>query len=352
MKSLPKELPALLLDWYAQGHRDLPWRHDREPYHVWLSEIMLQQTRVEAVRSYYTRFLAALPTISALAACDANRLEKLWEGLGYYTRVRNLQRAAQMIVRDYGGEFPRSYADVHSLPGIGDYTAGAICSICFEMPTPAVDGNVLRVLSRVMADAEPVTKQSVKQTYGERLAELYPAGRCGDFTQALMELGATVCVPNGTPDCGECPLSALCLADRQGRQTDFPVRQAKKPRRIEEKTVLVLTSGDCLAVRKRPEKGLLAGLWELPNTEGRLDAEQALDWAQTLGVRPVELLKMTEKTHVFTHVQWDLRGFYMKCAEKSEALTWADDSRLASDVALPTAFRMFLESSPESCMKD
>ena len=352
MERLPKELPALLLGWYAKNHRDLPWRHDREPYHVWLSEVMLQQTRVEAVRGYYARFLAELPEISALADCDANRLEKLWEGLGYYTRVRNLQRAAQEIVREYGGEFPREYAKIRALPGVGDYTAGAICSICFDLPTPAVDGNVLRVLSRVMADAEPVTKQAVRQAYTERLAEVYPLGRCGDFTQALMELGATVCVPNGAPDCDRCPLCGVCKAKKLEKQTDFPVKEPKKPRRVEEKTVLVLTCGNCLAVRKRPEKGLLAGLWELPNTEGKLEADAALAWAATLGVLPTELRKMTEKVHIFTHVQWNLRGFYLECAEKTGPLTWADGSRLASDVALPTAFRMFLESSVESCTND
>lgn len=349
MDRLPGELPELLLAWYEQNHRELPWRRDREPYHVWLSEVMLQQTRVEAVRGYYARFLAALPDIPALAACDPNRLEKLWEGLGYYTRVRNLQKAAQLITERCGGRFPEEYADIRALPGVGDYTAGAICSICFGKPTPAVDGNVLRVLSRVTADAEPVTKQSVRQTYAERLAELYPAGRCGDFTQALMELGATVCVPNGEPDCARCPLSALCEAKKRGKQTDFPVRQAKKPRRKEEKTVLILTCGGALAVRKRPEKGLLAGLWELPNTEGRLDAGQALSFAQSLGAKPGELLKMAEKTHIFTHVEWEMRGYYIECTEKNGDLIWADADRLAADIALPTAFRQF---SDESCTKD
>ena len=342
MEQLNSALPALLLPWYAEHRRDLPWRRDREPYHVWLSEIMLQQTRVEAVRDYYTRFLRELPTIDDLAACDPERLSKLWEGLGYYSRMRNLQKAAQMIVSQYGGEFPRDYDAVRALPGVGDYTAGAICSICFDQPTPAVDGNVLRVLSRLTDDHRIVTDTQVKRDDTARLAEIYPP-QAGTFTQALMELGATVCGPNTKPQCESCPLSAICLAYARGTQLHLPVKAAKKPRREEEKTVFLLTCGERTAVRKRPAGGLLAGLYELPNVEGMLDAAAALEMPEHMGLRPTELLKMVEKTHIFTHVAWKMRCYCIECAAPEGAFLWADKARLDTDVALPTAFKMFLE---------
>ena len=341
MEKLPRQLSQRLLEWYAAGHRDLPWRRDREPYHVWLSEVMLQQTRVEAVRGYYRRFLAELPDIPALAACPPDRLAKLWEGLGYYSRMRNLQKAAQVIVSEYGGVFPREYAQIRALPGVGDYTAGAVASICFGQPEPAVDGNVLRVLSRVMDDAAPVTDAAVKREYAARLREIYPPGRCGDFTQSLMELGATVCGPNGQPRCGECPLASLCLANARGTALLRPVKAPKKDKRTEKKTVFILRCGTRIAVRRRPEKGLLAGLWELPNLEGMCTAQEALAQAERWGVHPRELCRSSEKTHIFTHIRWEMRGFYIECAEAAPVFTWVDPARFRQDIALPTAFGIF-----------
>ena len=338
----PAFLPPLL-GWYERNKRDLPWRRDREPYHVWLSEIMLQQTRVEAVKGYYARFLAELPDIPSLAACDPDRLHKLWEGLGYYSRVRNLQKAAQQIVSDYGGAFPTDYDKIRALPGIGDYTAGAICSICFGLPTPAVDGNVLRVVSRLTADERPVTQPAVKKDYTAALAEIYPTGQCAETTQALMELGATICAPNGAPRCGDCPLKELCLANAHGTWEAYPVKDAKKQKREEEKTVFYLICEDCLAVRKRESRGLLAGLWELPNVAGKLDAGQALCYVEDAGCEPAELLKSVERVHVFTHIIWRMRCYYMVCRRKSPEFVWADAQRRHADVALPTAFRMFVE---------
>ena len=221
-----EQLPVLLLPWFAEHRRDLPWRRDREPYHVWLSEIMLQQTRVEAVRGYYLRFLERLPDIAALASAPEDVLLKLWEGLGYYSRVRNLQKAAQCVMEQHGGEFPRELSAIRALPGIGDYTAGAIASICFEAPTAAVDGNVLRVILRLTVCADSLADVRVRRRIGEELSAVYPAGHCGDFTQALMELGATVCLPNGTPQCGACPLRALCEA--HARRVGFAPRQGGK----------------------------------------------------------------------------------------------------------------------------
>lgn len=343
MQTLPTSLARLLLDWYAAGHRPLPWRQDQTPYHVWLSEIMLQQTRVEAVKGYYARFLAELPDIASLAACDEGRLTKLWEGLGYYSRVRNLQKAAKLILTRHGGVFPQSYAEIRALPGIGEYTAGAISSICFDAPTPAVDGNVLRVLSRVMQDASVVTKQAVKREYEAALRPVYEdhPGRRGHLTQALMELGACVCVPNGQPKCDQCPLQAVCLAQKSGVWTDLPVKASKKPRREEEKTVFFLRCGNRYAVRQRASSGLLAGLWELPNVEGLLDAPAALTVLEQWGLQPEDLTKTLERTHIFTHVVWHMRCYYLRVANVSGGFTWVDGERFSQDIALPTAFRMF-----------
>ena len=335
-------LPELLLPWFAANRRDLPWRRDREPYHVWVSEIMLQQTRVEAVRGYYERFLQSLPTVFALAEAPEDRLFKLWEGLGYYSRARNLQKAARVIVQS-GGEFPRSYAGMLALPGVGPYTAGAVCSICFELPTPAVDGNVLRVISRLAALEAPVTEEKTKQAATQALAKIYPAGRCGDFTQALMELGATVCLPNGEPRCEVCPLAPLCAARAAGTQRRYPVKAAKKPRRREERTVLLLRCEGRLALCRRPEKGLLAGLWQLPDVPGKLDAAQALALAVQWGVRPTGIEKSAHRTHIFTHVQWEMTGYYLDCAVCGGDFTWAAAQELEERFGLPTAYRQFLE---------
>ncbi len=345
-------LPETLLPWFAEHRRDLPWRRDREPYHVWLSEIMLQQTRVEAVRGYYERFLAALPTVQALADAPEDRLLKLWEGLGYYSRARNLQKAAQVIVTQHGGVFPREYDDVRALPGIGPYTAGAICSICFELPTPAVDGNVLRVAARLLRLDAPVTEERIKRGIGEMLEKIYPAGRCGDFTQALMELGATVCLPNGEPKCALCPVAAFCAARAAGEQMRYPVKAEKKPRRREDRTVFLLRCEGAIAVCRRPEKGLLAGLWQLPDVPSELTAQEALAQAAQWGTRPTGIEKKVHRTHIFTHVQWELTGFYLDCAVQAPQFFWAGARELEENLGLPTAYRQFLEEPLASRRKN
>lgn len=345
MDEVFSQLPGRLLPWFEAHKRDLPWRRDREPYHVWLSEIMLQQTRVEAVRGYYIRFLEALPTIQALAEAPAEQLNKLWEGLGYYSRVRNLQKAAQQIMTLHRGRFPTAYADIRALAGIGDYTAGAIGSICFELPTPAVDGNVLRVSARVTADFTPIGRPQVKRDLGVRLAAIYPAGHCGDFTQALMELGATVCGPNGAPQCGVCPLADLCLAHAQGVETLLPVKDSKKPRRVEEMTVFLLQCRGQWALRKRPDQGLLAGLWEFPHVPGTLELAEALAQLDAWGVHPTEVERAADKVHIFTHVQWNMRGWYFQCANTPPEFQWADAAQLNGQLALPTAFRIFWDAA-------
>ncbi len=334
-KELLQQLPESLLPWYAENLRQLPWRRDREPYHVWLSEIMLQQTRVEAVKGYYERFLQALPTVEALANAPEDQLLKLWEGLGYYSRVRNLQKAAGEIL--HLGTFPTTYADLLKLSGIGPYTAGAIASICFEQPVAAVDGNVIRVLSRLLA------KTVEHREAAELLEPVYPRGQCGDFTQALMELGATVCIPNGEPNCSACPLADSCLARKEGKEKAFPQKQPKKPRRVENRTVLILQCGDRLAVCKRPKKGLLAGLWQFPDTEGTLTVEQALSLAAQWEAAPQDPMVTLERNHIFTHVEWKLRGIYLRCGAMPEKFSWYTREEIRDGVGLPTAYRQFLD---------
>ena len=336
---LYEQLPALLLPWYAKNARVLPWRLDREPYHVWLSEIMLQQTRVEAVKGYYARFLERCPTLEALANAPSDALRKLWEGLGYYSRVRNLQSAAQAVMERHGGVFPRSYDEVLALPGIGPYTAGAICSIAFDLPTPAVDGNVLRLVTRLLASTENITAERTKKAVRDALAAIYPP-EAGTFTQSLMELGATVCVPNGVPKCGECPLKEIC----RGRENwdQYPVRGVKKPRRVENRTVFVLRCGLDEAVRKRPKQGLLAELWEYPNVPGTLDPGEAIAQAGAWGCEPADIQMQLDRVHIFTHVQWNLRCYYISCRAEPEQFTWVSPEQMDREIALPTAFRMFL----------
>ncbi|MBS6367007.1 MAG: A/G-specific adenine glycosylase [Clostridiales bacterium] len=341
------QLPDRLLGWYRQNKRDLPWRADQDPYHVWLSEIMLQQTRVEAVKAYYTRFLQALPTIGALAQADDELLHKLWEGLGYYTRVRNLKKAAQQIVTQYGGQFPRTHDEILRLAGIGPYTAGAIGSICFDLPTPAVDGNVMRVITRLTARADPIDLPATRKDITQKLSSVYPAGACGDFTQSLMELGATVCGPNGAPACLLCPLSDLCRARQAGQQTLYPVKSAKKARRIEPRTVYLLRCDGRIALQKRPSRGLLAGLWELPNELGACSAQQALERAAQMQLSPYELVKSVHAVHIFTHIEWQMCCYEILCRTASDAFTWVYPQALQQAYALPTAFRIFLKEELE-----
>ena len=335
-------LPGVLLPWFDKGKRDLPWRQDKQPYHVWLSEIMLQQTRVEAVKGYYARFLKALPTIADLANADDEVLHKLWEGLGYYSRVRNLKKAAQVIMASYGGIFPKTYAEILSLPGIGPYTAGAISSICYELPTPAVDGNVLRVISRICNEDTPIDSPAYKKSVEQRLAAVYPS-RAGDFTQALMELGATLCGPNWAPQCEKCPCMSFCKAHAAGTAMNLPVKTPKKPKKDEEKTVFILSCHGFYALQKRPNQGLLAGLWEFPNVPGKLDMTAGLEAVKNWGLTPHQPLRQVERQHIFTHIRWQMQGLYLEVAKKNDAFVWLTPDEIRQQAALPTAFRQFWE---------
>lgn len=344
-------IAAPLLAWYDSGRRILPWREEPTPYHVWLSEIMLQQTRVEAVKPYYDRFLQALPDIESLAAADEEKLLKLWEGLGYYNRARNLKKAAQILVSEYGGRMPDDYEIILSLPGIGSYTAGAISSIAFGKAYPAVDGNVLRILARLRTDERDILQAGVKKSVEEELADVMPKDRPGDFNQALMELGAMVCIPNGAPKCDVCPWKELCRARAQGITGEFPKKAGKKPRSIEKKTILVIQDAERVALRKRPEKGLLAGLYEFPFMEGNCEEERVLAYLRELGLLPLRIRALPPAKHVFTHKEWHMTGFLIRVDEladrggrqEGEGLIFVDPKETRTNYPIPSAFAAYAE---------
>ncbi|MDO5156599.1 MAG: A/G-specific adenine glycosylase [Eubacteriales bacterium] len=341
------ECKTPLLNWYQINHRQLPWRDEITPYHVWISEIMLQQTRVESVKGYYIRFLDSIPNIEALASVSDEQLLKLWEGLGYYNRAKNLKKAAQMIINQYNGEFPKQFDEVIKLPGIGEYTAGAICSICFDACTPAVDGNVLRVVMRVLNCNDNIDDIKTKRNVRKELISMYETGDCALLTQAFMELGATICIPNGEPKCLQCPIANQCKAYHQKTYQLLPVRNKKKKRKIINMTVFVLHTKDHFGVRKRNSSGLLANLWEFYHVEEHLAPQQALDYITKQGYEPIHIEKEIPYTHIFTHVEWHMVAYYVSCARQTDDLLWISKKRLLSEFALPTAFRVFLEKTED-----
>lgn len=333
-------LSDALLDWFAQSARKMPWRGQTDPYKIWISEIMLQQTRVEAATGYYLRFIAELPDAAALAAVTEDRLLKLWEGLGYYSRARNLRRAAQVIVERWGGKLPPTARELRELPGVGEYTAGAVASIAYGERAPAVDGNVLRVMTRVLDDDGDITRPDTRRRITEAVMREQPADRPGDFNQALMELGALVCLPQ-RPQCDACPLHDLCRARAAGRQTALPVKKAQAPRRVEQRTVFVLCAGGLVALRRRPARGLLAGLWEFPSCDGHADPEQAARQAQAWGVAPASVQSLPPYRHVFTHREWDMQGVLVTADQPGGAFEWVPWERLRRDMAIPSALQSF-----------
>lgn len=432
------EIVPPLLRWYDSSARILPWRGNPSPYAVWISEIMLQQTRVEAVKPYFDRWMKAFPDLPSLAAASEAEVLKLWEGLGYYSRARNIHRAARLVMEQHGGSLPSTFDELRSLPGVGEYTAGAVGSIAFRLPVPCVDGNVLRVVSRLAADKADIGSTAVKKRITEHISRIIPHDRPGDFNQAMMELGATVCLPNGLPKCEVCPVASLCEAFIQNRVTEFPVKSEKPPRRIEKKTVLILlknakakygakpetatgaehgaatdrtdalayfaaaddftagpesgeesasvngaTAGGSVpvtafrtALRKRPEKGLLAGLWEFPNYDGTLTEEEVRQILKASGLSTVSLTKLKNAKHIFTHIEWEMTGYlafieherypdgtaeseqeYRAAPDKTESdrhapngngsgipapgFQWVGLGRLEERLALPSAFKTY-----------
>ncbi len=325
-ETLMKAAVSPLLEWYRVCKRDLPWRKARSFYTALVSELMLQQTRVEAVKERYVLFLQRFPTPGALAAASEEEVLKMWEGLGYYSRARNLHKAAKILAAE---GLPQDFNGVRALPGVGDYTAGAICSIALGLPQPAVDGNVLRILSRLYADGANIDEPATRARFSELLRAAYPP-ETGDFCEALMELGAIVCVPNGAPLCGECPWQALCRAHLAGEEENYPVRSEKKARRVVDATVLVLQCGNKFALEKRPAKGLLAGLWQFPFFEGD---------APDLG----EVVAEKRAKHIFTHVEWCMRGKLVRIDAELPRYVWATADEIARTYAVPSAFRVFME---------
>lgn len=315
-----KEIPNPLLMWYDSNRRILPWREEPAPYRVWVSEIMLQQTRVEAVKPYFERFMKQLPDIAALANAPEEVLLKLWEGLGYYNRVRNLKKAAIQIMEEWGGSMPDTYEDLLTLKGIGSYTAGAIASIAYNRPVPAVDGNVLRVVSRIRMDERLITDAKVKAMVEQELLSVIPHERPGDFNQAMMEIGACVCIPNGAPHCEECPLAQICMAHQKGCELNYPKKAVKKSRTIEEKTILVIRDEDKAALKKRGEKGLLAGMYEFPSLEGYKTAEQVTTYLAAQGIRTLRIQPLEDAKHIFTHKEWHMKGYMIRVDELSPRL--------------------------------
>ena len=339
-----------LLAWYDRGRRILPWREEPTPYHVWLSEIMLQQTRVEAAKPYYERFLKELPDIESLAGVEEEKLLKLWEGLGYYNRARNLKKAAMQIVIDYDGVMPGTYEELVKLPGIGSYTAGAVSSIAFGNPVPAVDGNVLRILARLRMDDRDILDAKVKKAVEEELAVVMPTDRPGDFNQALMELGAMVCIPNGMAKCEECPWKELCQARKEDRVLEFPKKAPKKPRSIEEKTILVLQDAEKVALHKRPAKGLLAGMYEFPWLEGHRSEKQVLEYLEELGMKAIRIRKLEPAKHIFSHKEWHMTGYAVRVDElaglgmdKKEPFLFIDPAETKDKYPIPSAFAAYAD---------
>ena len=357
--AISKEIPVLLgqenlyqmaeplVKWYRESKRDLPWRDITDPYHIWISEIMLQQTRVEAVKPFYARFLNELPDVSDLARASEDKLLKLWEGLGYYNRVRNMQKAAIQIMEDHNGKFPNTYEEILKLTGIGNYTAGAISSFAFGIPKPAVDGNVLRVISRVTGSYDDIMQAATRTKVEAELEQVIPRDKACDFNQGLIELGAMVCVPNGAPKCEVCPLAHLCTAHQKGIEMELPVKKKAKERRVEKKTVLIFQDGEYVAICKRPKKGLLAGLYEIPNVEGHLSEEEVIVYSKQIGLAPIHIRKLEDAKHIFSHVEWHMIGFRIQVDElektNKKELLFIHPEEIENEFPIPAAFEKYAE---------
>jgi len=339
-----QEIVEPAITWFDKHKRAMPWREDREAYHIWVSEIMLQQTRVQAVIEYYLRFMKALPSVEDLARCPEDELMKLWEGLGYYNRARNLKEAANTIVTTYGGKMPETTEELLSLKGIGDYTARAIASQAFGVPVVAVDGNVLRLVTRLSRDNTDIGKASFKRQVEGCLDLVSPPDRAGDFCQALMELGACICLPNAQPDCENCPLKAFCESYRHQDMQSYPVKQKAKERRIENRTILILRYQDHVVLSKRGKTGLLAGLYEFPGKKGFLSEKEVVQSVKAMGFSPLKVRKMEPAKHIFSHVEWHMEGYEVRLDETlvlPEETILASVSEMEERYCLPAAFEGF-----------
>lgn len=304
---------------------------------------MLQQTRIEAVKEYYKKFMKEVPTIHALANIEEEKLLKLWEGLGYYNRARNLKKAAKMIEESYHGVMPKSYEELIKLPGIGEYTAGAIASISYHEKVPAVDGNVLRVISRVIGNRKNILEPEVKKEITQLLIPNIPKD-AGDFNEGLMELGEMICLPNQEPLCDECPLKEKCYAYQNHLTKEIPLREKKLDKKIEEKTIFIfMNDSHQVAIQKRQEKGLLAGMYEFPNIEGTLKESEIKNILKTWNIQETKISILGEHQHIFTHKIWKMKAYTIKVKNENSNFIWASKEDLQEKYAIPTAFNIFLK---------
>ena len=340
-----EQMNLYLLNWYQQNKRDLPWRKDQNPYHVWISEIMLQQTRIEAVIGYYDRFIKRLPSIQDLAQINDDELLKLWEGLGYYTRARNLKKAAIMIMEEYDGIFPNTFEQIMSLPGIGEYTASAIGSICFSLKEVTIDGNVLRVYMRLQNCYDNVDDLKIRRKVRNELQKIMPE-EAGDFNQALMELGETICLPNGIPKCSECPLKNFCKSYQNDTYLELPIKNKKKDKKEEKYTILLFYYKSQFVLEKRKESGLLQNLWQFPNIQGHLTKKQLENYLKENKIKFLKVKKSVSYTHIFTHKRWNMISYMVELDKNDYNMNW-NDLKTLKEKAIPTAFKPFLKELKE-----
>ncbi len=337
---LMKKMREPIIEWDQENKRELTKRKEKNPYHIWISEIMLQQTRIEAVKQYYERFLKQIPTIEALAEIEEEKLLKLWEGLGYYNRARNLKKAAQVMQEEYEGKMPKHYKELIKLPGIGEYTAGAISSIAYDEKVPAVDGNVLRVVSRVVGSKKDVLENKTKKEFTEKLQEIMPK-QAGDFNEGLMELGELICIPNGEPLCEKCPLQKMCIAKNKDLTSLIPVRNQKMKRRKEDITVFLLEYEGKVAIRKREEKGLLANMYEFPNITKKMTKKEIPKVLQVWKLESKQIEKIGAHHHVFSHIEWDMVGYKIQLSSMNKEFEWIEKEEILEKYPIPGAFIPF-----------
>ncbi|PID82530.1 MAG: A/G-specific adenine glycosylase [Clostridiales bacterium] len=345
-KKEKEQLAKQVIVYYDKQSRSLPWRDNPTPYYVWVSEIMLQQTRVKTVIDYFNRFIAAFPTIADLAEANEDILLKQWEGLGYYSRARNLQKAAKIIVEKWEGCLPQEKDDLITLPGIGDYTAGAISSIAYGKDEVAVDGNFIRVASRLLAFNGNVWNAEGKHLISDFWKSVLPKNQASAFNQGVMDIGATICLPNGEPHCKCCPISKYCQSFQQGNPLHYPVKKRKKKRTIQKKTVLLLYWNNQVMIRKRPKKGLLGGLLEFPMIDGYVNKDEVITWLKKRGYEVIRIKKGEQSKHIFSHIEWHMTSWEVEVnsftvSERIDnAEQWVERGRI-SEITLPTAFKVF-----------
>lgn len=331
-----------LLKWYNKEKRDLPWRKTSDAYKIWISEIMLQQTRVEAVKEYYKHFLESLPTIQDLAKVEEDKLLKLWQGLGYYNRARNLKKCAEVLVNEFDSKFPEDYEQLKKLPGIGPYAAASIGSIALNLQTPAIDGNVLRVMTRIYEDDRDISSAKVRKDYFEKLKVIMPE-ETRNFTESLMELGALICLPNGNPLCESCPIAFLCNGYHHQTMMNYPKKKKEIKRNVELKTIMILKYKNKYALQKRNNKGLLASLYEFYNIENNLNLEELQSNLKMEGIEYSEIIELGTEKHIFSHLEWHMYGYMINCLNKpSKDFLWVAKKEIEEKYSLPNAYIKFM----------